>query len=466
MYRKMNNIMRGLTYCIVMTLTLTACGGGNSNNNASAPGIDETDGWTPASTLTGVFFDSPVQGLTYETNTTNGITNANGEFTYQAGEYISFKLYGNLIGTVAAGDIITPMDLQNETHNQDYFLNITRLFLTLDTDGDTTTLQLPNAENSIIDFDQKTEDFEIDPAVTSFVQANANTSLVGAADARAHLAISISNNAGDYVINLDGKSAVSLLRSSRCLHSVGGLSYEFSPTTVSGEIADIWNETCGLEATPTPFSEAYDNRADAWYNCENAPICTYEELNRTYSGLDADNREVEVLISHRKGSNGILVVKQFVATGRESRELIAFSHESVMDFNGRTAQSIITSSKCNPDKTQAGYTYQIEKTTVDFSGTDGFNSYGGYDNCTLAPTETGTIDLTKIGVSHSFPFDCNDDTTCTFTDLNKVVTGIDPDDRPFVIRRLHVTGSIYITQIKESKRSGSQSFSETIISLH
>jgi hypothetical protein len=368
--------------------------------------------------------------------------------------------------TVAAGDIITPMDLQNETHSQDYFLNIARLLLTLGADGDTTTLQLPSAADSIIEFDQQTEDFENDPSVTGFVQANANTSLVSIVDARAHLAVSVSDNAGDYAVDLNGRSAFSLLRNSECRHSVGGLSYEFGATTVSGEIADSWNESCGLTATPEPFSEAYNKRADAWYNCENAPICTYDELNRTYSGLDADNREVDVTISHRKGSNGILVVKQFVATGREARELISFSDDSVVDFNGLTAQSVISSSYCNPDNTQGGYSYKLKSTTVDFSGTDGFNSFGGYNNCTLAPTETGTINLKDIGDSHSFSFDCDDDTTCTFADLNKVVTGVDPDERPFIIRRLHVTGSNYITQIKTVEELGKQKFSEEIISLH
>ncbi|MBQ0759886.1 MAG: hypothetical protein KBT72_09535, partial [Zhongshania sp.] len=389
MYKIMNSTARCLTYGAVMTLALTACGGGsNSGNDASGPETDGTDGGTP-STLKGVFVDSPVQGLAYKTDTGEGMTNANGEFTYKAGDYISFTLYGNVIGTVSAGDIITPMDLQNETHSQDYFLNIARLLLTLDADGDTTTLQLPSASDSIIDFDQQTEDFENDPFVTSFVQANANTSLVGVADARAHLAVSINNNAGDYEVDLNGRSAFSLMRNSECRHSVGGLSYEFGATTVSGEIADSWNESCGLSATPEPFSEAYDNRADAWYNCENAPICTYDELNRTYSGLDADNREVDVTISHRKGSNGILVVKQFVVSGREIRELIAFSDERVTDFNGLTAKSVITSSYCNPDITQGGYTYQIGRNAVDFTGTDGFDSTGGYNNCTLNPSEAG-----------------------------------------------------------------------------
>tara|TARA_R110001592_G_scaffold358929_1_gene664502 strand:+ start:3035 stop:4435 length:1401 start_codon:yes stop_codon:yes gene_type:complete len=457
---------RRLTYVAIMTLALSACGGGSSGgNNASSPETDGNDGATP-STLKGVFVDSPVQGLTYETNTGGGVTNADGEFTYKTGEYISFTLYGNVIGTVAAGDIITPMDLQNETHSQDYFLNIARLLLTLDADGDTTTLQLPSASDSIIDFDQQTEDFENDPSVASFVQANANTSLVGVADARAHLALSINNNAGNYKVNFNGLNAFSLMRNSECRHSVGGLSYEFGATTVSGEIADSWNESCGLSATPEPFSEAYDNRADAWYNCENAPICTYDELNRTYSGLDADNRDVEVTISHRKGSNGILVVKQFVATGDEIRELIAFSDERVTGFNGLTAKSVITSSYCNPEITQGGYNYQVKSTTVDFTGTDGFNSFGGYNNCTLSPSETGTINLSDIGDSHSFPFDCDDNTSCTFANLNKVVTGVDSDDRPFIIRRLHVTGSNHITQIKEVKESGKQQFFEEIISLH
>ncbi|MFB3105189.1 MAG: hypothetical protein ACE1ZA_09680, partial [Pseudomonadales bacterium] len=87
----------GLT--TVLPLLLVACGGGSGT--PSGPIV-----------LTGVFSDSAVGGLSYATATQSGLTNAAGEFTYLAGEIITFSIGGTVIGEpVTATGAMTPLDL-------------------------------------------------------------------------------------------------------------------------------------------------------------------------------------------------------------------------------------------------------------------------------------------------------------------------------------------------------------------
>lgn len=65
----------------------------------------------PQAVLTGVFLDSAVSQLRYETATQNGFTSDAGEFTYVAGERITFSLGGITLGSGPAGERVTPFDL-------------------------------------------------------------------------------------------------------------------------------------------------------------------------------------------------------------------------------------------------------------------------------------------------------------------------------------------------------------------
>lgn len=94
--------MRYFSYPAVVAclLILSACGGGGSSDS------------TPANPVqTGVFLDSPVSGLHYETATQSGTTNVSGEFQYLAGESITFSLGGITLGSSDASGQVTPLDL-------------------------------------------------------------------------------------------------------------------------------------------------------------------------------------------------------------------------------------------------------------------------------------------------------------------------------------------------------------------
>ena len=84
---------------LLASMLLAACGGGSGI--PSGPIV-----------LTGVFTDSAVGGLSYATATQSGVTNAAGEFTYLAGEIITFSIGGTVIGEpVTATVAMTPLDL-------------------------------------------------------------------------------------------------------------------------------------------------------------------------------------------------------------------------------------------------------------------------------------------------------------------------------------------------------------------
>ena len=61
--------------------------------------------------LTGVLLDTPVEGVNFQTATQSGITNALGEFQYQAGEMVTFSVGGIVLGIVQGAAIITPVEV-------------------------------------------------------------------------------------------------------------------------------------------------------------------------------------------------------------------------------------------------------------------------------------------------------------------------------------------------------------------
>lgn len=100
---------------------LTACSGGG--------------GSAPAAPLTGVFVDSPVAGLAYDTPTQHGLTTASGEFHYLPGEQVTFRIGQLTLGTSPGTAVVTPLSLTGgNTADDPAALAMVRLLLTLDAD--------------------------------------------------------------------------------------------------------------------------------------------------------------------------------------------------------------------------------------------------------------------------------------------------------------------------------------------
>ena len=86
---------------------LNSCSGGGSGDNSSSSAATPL----PIPVSTGVFLDSPVAGIRYSTATESGLTNSAGEFSYRAGETVTFQIGDITLGAAAAATIVTPLDL-------------------------------------------------------------------------------------------------------------------------------------------------------------------------------------------------------------------------------------------------------------------------------------------------------------------------------------------------------------------
>jgi len=171
---------------------------------------DDNDGPGPN---TGVFTDSPVAGLSYETENLSGITGQSGTFRYWGGETVTFAIGDLLLGEAAAAETLSPIDLVPEATDatDDTVVNMSRLLQTLDKDGDLNNgIEITEEIAAIVSdyadvmiFNQAPAAFGSDGDVSALLaELNAaeaftdldprDRSLRSAADAEAHLVSSLS----------------------------------------------------------------------------------------------------------------------------------------------------------------------------------------------------------------------------------------------------------------------------------
>ncbi|MDO9263162.1 MAG: hypothetical protein Q7U02_04290, partial [Desulfosalsimonadaceae bacterium] len=117
--------MGGVMFCCLLGL-FSGCDGGSSNHSSGD------------TASVGIFMDSPVGGMNYETPSLRGVTDDNGEFSYNSGETVTFSVGGLPLGSATGKAILTPVDIvpgaMDET--DPVVTNIARLLLSLDADCD------------------------------------------------------------------------------------------------------------------------------------------------------------------------------------------------------------------------------------------------------------------------------------------------------------------------------------------
>lgn len=116
-----------LSVCVSMSmLVLVSCGGGGGGGGGSA---------TPTGSKSGVLTDAIVAGVSYTTSPSglSGTTDANGVFTYNAGDTVQFKLGALVLGDVTASSLISPLELANGNSNK--LTNLLVILQSLDVDG-------------------------------------------------------------------------------------------------------------------------------------------------------------------------------------------------------------------------------------------------------------------------------------------------------------------------------------------
>lgn len=168
----------------------------------------------------GRFIDSPVEGLSFRTESRIGVTNANGEFSYVPGEVVVFGLGDLEFPAVEAAQVLTPLELAGVTDiNDTGVVNMARLLQTLDKDC--------NANNGItlsgevllstaqmeIDFESPSFDREVADLVNiSAQQTSSCNSLISESQAVQHLQASLNelnNQANSPIGNgLSGKIGI------------------------------------------------------------------------------------------------------------------------------------------------------------------------------------------------------------------------------------------------------------------
>jgi len=171
-------------------IMLSGCSGGGDSD-------------PPQSTVTpsiGVFVDSAVAGLHYETPTYTGTTNSAGEYEYQPGERVTFSIGGIVLGSSVAGPVITPLSLvpgaSDATHP--VVTNIVRLLLTMDEDGNPdngislSAAAVTASANQSVDFNAS--DFAADPGMSDLLAAlPGSPTLVDAAAAQSHFSATLAS---------------------------------------------------------------------------------------------------------------------------------------------------------------------------------------------------------------------------------------------------------------------------------
>lgn len=287
---------------------LSACGGSGGFSAA-----EEGPGGNAA--LTGQFLDAPVDGLGYSTPTQSGVTDAAGRFQYQAGETVSFTLYGAPLSSSIGFSTLTPGDTGVEETDLDRIVNQLRFLQTVDADNDTSNgIRLPAIAGAFsVDFSQRIEDFENDPAVQAFLASHAGARpLVSVQDAVAHFSQSIDTVSTGTVLSFAGRTATSAITNTACINNIQAQQrYAFGQSSVTLSGSDGFVNTGGNCVVKPDANEviAYtDLVAGDFLSC--LPDCVYKDLNFIRRGLDVDGRTVVELSWHTPGTQKVRYIKR------------------------------------------------------------------------------------------------------------------------------------------------------------
>lgn len=168
-----------------MVLLLAACG-----SDDSAPAVDIAP--AEETLLTGVFVDSAVEGIFYETATQSGTTNSLGEYNYLPGETVTFSIGAIVLGAAPASGVVTPLSIVPDAVSADNVQvnNIVRFLLSLDSDGDPDNgISISSdittaAADTVVDF--SVADLSVEPGVTALLDAFPAIILVDETTAQSH----------------------------------------------------------------------------------------------------------------------------------------------------------------------------------------------------------------------------------------------------------------------------------------
>jgi hypothetical protein len=257
---------------IIAALSIAGCGGGGGGGGIS----DTDDGGESGSTsqgITGTFLDSAVGGINYQTESRTGTTNTAGEFLFEIGETVTFSIGDAALPIVAAGTVITPLDIVNTQDVNDVSVtNLARLLQTLDIDGDTSNgISIgPDAHLSApTSIDLSSPTFDADTANLVANSGAVNTTLISGTEAVAHLKDTLGDAGlrivGSWYIDSANKTLITFIDESNyfltqdvdnigeplCSDGMEAGTYTWDSATGSLSLINIIDTTgdCGLTST-------------------------------------------------------------------------------------------------------------------------------------------------------------------------------------------------------------------------
>jgi hypothetical protein len=193
---RINLVAVFIAFCTV------SCGGGGGSSSSTQTPIVETQ----PTVFTGMFLDSAVEGLSYETLTNSGLTNAKGEFTYQANENVIFSIGDIAMPTVIANSVLTPLDVMNTDNvNHPSVVNVLRLLQSLDEDGiadngiKIPAVALELAQGLTVDF--ASADFESQVANLVQMSGGVHQQLISTEDAIYHFQMTLATLSNQSITN-------------------------------------------------------------------------------------------------------------------------------------------------------------------------------------------------------------------------------------------------------------------------
>ena len=168
--------MKLLAGVIVGSLLLAGCDFEDSDDDDAQQTFDEEG--------VGFFIDSPVQGLSYSSASHSGTTDELGRFDYEEGESMTFSFGDISLPAVSASKAIHVSDLYANGLSDTQTINLARLLLTIDSDGDydngiqlSSTAVDPSETPNSLDFDSSSFDTNVNAYITAVANAAGSSSL-------------------------------------------------------------------------------------------------------------------------------------------------------------------------------------------------------------------------------------------------------------------------------------------------
>ena len=415
-----------------------------------------------------------MKGLTFVTPSGTGVTNADGEFTYNEGEEVFFFVGKTLIGQSFASSVITPIDMSAGAVNADKSTNILRFLQTLDENGDPSdgiqisdsVLALEKAQSNKIDFDVSSDEFEAQPEVAALINEAGKTVLVDEESALQHFEDTLSKLPNNSVDIKGEWIATTVYKWKGGTHCKAEATYTFTATgwSIDGDESSVDTSNGTVECNNKPFSasgpyDAAEFLSDPGMGCTGG-TCSIGQLNRVirnwepeqstwvhpdHGTINEKNYSV-VELSHTLGSDTMRRVKADInestiaLTGESSKEVWGVfettflrkeAHEYEKDMRGTWT---VTSRRASCPDTTATHTLTYSDTGITVVGEE-LNRRDGA--CIIENmNESLTYDNPELPAEFCGP-------TCTWRELNGTYS-----DEGDTIKLSHKRGTDVINRTK------------------